>query len=50
MEDIIELLKQEKNKECETCVCQRYDWCKGYNKALEDLEVKVKKLTIRQKI
>ena len=44
--NIIEQLKKEKADECETCGCQRYDFCNGYNKAIENLQTKFKNLKI----
>jgi len=46
MNDIIKQLKEAKSKECDTCGCQRYEFCNGYNKALEHIETKVKNLAL----
>ncbi|WZE63599.1 hypothetical protein PANI_CDS0080 [Maribacter phage Panino] len=46
MNDIIDELRQQKNEECKTCSCQRYDFCLGYEKALDHLKEKVNNLDI----
>ena len=35
-----ERMLNKKQRECETCACQRYDHCNGYIKAIEHLKKK----------
>lgn len=35
-------LKNKKIKECEICSCQRQDWCNGYMKALDNVNLNIK--------